>query len=163
MLICAAALALRSCPCSALRCLRLPAGFGSAGRRREPKSTHSTPNDHETKSNASTRTNNTNNDKCKTQVLQLKALGVADVVGFDFMDRPPAAAVVRSLELLLALGALDAATGALTAGVGAPMARLPVDPMFAKVLLASGALGCSVEAMQVVGLVSSDSVFYSPR
>jgi hypothetical protein len=31
----------------------------------------------------------------KHQVLQLKALGVEDVVGFDFMDKPPRAAVVR--------------------------------------------------------------------
>jgi ATP-dependent RNA helicase DHX8/PRP22 len=29
------------------------------------------------------------------QVLQLKALGVEDVVGFDFMDKPPRAAIVR--------------------------------------------------------------------
>lgn len=28
-------------------------------------------------------------------VLQLKALGVADVAGFDFMDPPPKAAIVR--------------------------------------------------------------------
>jgi HrpA-like RNA helicase len=28
-------------------------------------------------------------------VLQLKALGVEDVVGFDFMDKPPTAAIVR--------------------------------------------------------------------
>lgn len=39
-------------------------------------------------------------------VLQLKALGVRDVLGFDFLDPPPAPALVRSLELLLALGAL---------------------------------------------------------
>lgn len=40
-------------------------------------------------------------------VLQLKALGINDVLGFDFMDAPPRAAILRSLELLLALGALD--------------------------------------------------------
>jgi HrpA-like RNA helicase len=39
--------------------------------------------------------------------LQLKALGIDDVLGFDFMDPPPRAALLRSLELLLALGALD--------------------------------------------------------
>ena len=38
-------------------------------------------------------------------VLQLKALGVPDVLAFDFLDPPPRAAVVRSLELLFALGA----------------------------------------------------------
>lgn len=33
-------------------------------------------------------------------VLQLKALGVADVLGFDFLDPPPQFALLRSLELL---------------------------------------------------------------
>lgn len=37
----------------------------------------------------------------------MKALGIQDVLGFDFMDPPPRAALLRSLELLLALGALD--------------------------------------------------------
>ena len=39
--------------------------------------------------------------------LQLKALGFDDLVGFDFMDRPPTAAMLRALETLYALGALD--------------------------------------------------------
>ena len=39
--------------------------------------------------------------------LQLKALGVDNVLQFPFMDAPPVVAVVRALELLLALGALD--------------------------------------------------------
>lgn len=68
----------------------------------------------------------------------------------------------RSLELLYALGALDM-TGNLTDPVGTQMARLPVDPMYGKVLLASHAMGCSLEAMQVVAIVSSDNVFISPR
>jgi ATP-dependent RNA helicase DHX8/PRP22 len=50
-------------------------------------------------------------------VLQLKALGVSDVAGFDFMDPPPQGAVIRSLELLYALGALDS-TGQLTPDTG---------------------------------------------
>lgn len=53
---------------------------------------------------------------------------------FDFMDRPPAGALVRALEQLLALGALGA-DGKLTAPLGRRMARLPVEPAFAKVKL----------------------------
>ena len=33
-------------------------------------------------------------------VLQLKAMGIDDVLGFDFMDPPPAAALLRAHELL---------------------------------------------------------------
>jgi len=94
-------------------------------------------------------------------VLQLKAMGINDVLGFDFMDPPPRAAVIRSLELLLALGALDA-QGSLTP-LGTNLSKLPVDPMFGKVLLGSGSLGCSIEAMQVVAMISTDNIFFSPR
>lgn len=57
----------------------------------------------------------------------------------------------RSLELLFSLGALDA-QGKLTHPVGTTLSRLPVDPMYGKVLLAATGMGCSVEAMQVGGL-----------
>lgn len=42
-----------------------------------------------------------------TVALQLKALGFDDLLAFDFMDRPPTAALLRALETLYALGALD--------------------------------------------------------
>lgn len=95
-------------------------------------------------------------------VLQLKALGIQDVLGFEFMDPPPRAALLRSLELLLALGALDS-RGDLTQPTGVQLARLPVEPMYGKVLLASGQMGCSEEALAVVAMVSTDVVFHQPR
>lgn len=39
--------------------------------------------------------------------LQLKALGVADILAFDFMDRPPQASIERALRVLYDLGCLD--------------------------------------------------------
>ena len=51
-------------------------------------------------------------------VLQLKALGVEDPLSFDFMAPPPAAAMLRALELLFALGALNP-KGQLTDPLGA--------------------------------------------
>jgi len=39
-------------------------------------------------------------------VLLLKALHVEDILTFDFLDRPPQAALVRALEHLYLLGAL---------------------------------------------------------
>lgn len=50
-------------------------------------------------------------------VLQLKSLGVADPTSFDFMDPPPKTALLRALELLFALGALDT-LGQLTKPLG---------------------------------------------
>lgn len=65
-------------------------------------------------------------------VLQLKQLGVRDVLSFGFMDRPPVSALLRALELLFALGALDS-QGDLTEPLGKHMVRLPLEPTFAKV------------------------------
>lgn len=47
---------------------------------------------------------------------------------------------------------------------GVQLARLPVDPMFARCLLASASMGCSEEMLEVVSMVSCDAVvFVSPR
>merc|ERR1711991_1024700 len=40
-------------------------------------------------------------------VLLLKSLGVDDLIHFDFMDPPPAETLIRALEQLYALGALN--------------------------------------------------------
>jgi ATP-dependent RNA helicase DHX8/PRP22 len=40
-------------------------------------------------------------------VLTLKAMGINDMLGFDFMDPPPVQTLVTALEQLYALGALD--------------------------------------------------------
>lgn len=41
------------------------------------------------------------------QVLTLKAMGINDMLGFDFMDPPPPATLISALEQLYNLGALD--------------------------------------------------------
>lgn len=69
----------------------------------------------------------------------------------------------RSLELLYALGALDAA-GKLSKDIGVPLSRLPVDPMYGRVLLAAALKEeCAVEALQLVAMVSAENVFINPR
>lgn len=50
-------------------------------------------------------------------VLMLKSLGIHDLVNFDFMDPPPAEALLRALEQLYALGALNDRCGS-GGGVG---------------------------------------------
>ncbi|KAJ2806449.1 ATP-dependent RNA helicase [Coemansia furcata] len=93
-------------------------------------------------------------------VLQLKAAGVDDVMGFDFMDRPSKKALKHALLELFALDALDD-QGALTP-LGRWMAEFPLEPAYAKVVYASQAAGCTREAIDVVALLSVDSLFYAP-
>jgi pre-mRNA-splicing factor ATP-dependent RNA helicase DHX16 len=68
-------------------------------------------------------------------VLLLKSLGINDLIHFDFLDPPPHETLVLALEQLYALGALNH-RGELTK-LGRRMAEFPVDPMMAKMILAS--------------------------
>ena len=94
-------------------------------------------------------------------VLELKRLGVDDLVHFDFMDPPAPETLMRALELLHYLGAMDD-TGALTP-LGAQMAEYPLDPQLARTLLASPAHQCSNEILSLVALLSVPALFLRPR
>ena len=94
-------------------------------------------------------------------VLQLKALGVNNVLRFNFLSAPPAMNMVRGLELLFALGALDE-DGHLTSPLGMNMVEFPLAPMFAKMLLISGEFECSEEALTVAAMMQIQNVFVSP-
>ncbi|TNN62300.1 Pre-mRNA-splicing factor ATP-dependent RNA helicase DHX15 [Liparis tanakae] len=63
-------------------------------------------------------------------VLQLKKLGIDDLVHFDFMDPPAPETLMRALELLNYLAALND-DGDLTE-LGSMMAEFPLDPQLAK-------------------------------
>jgi len=94
-------------------------------------------------------------------VLQLKAMGINDLLGFDFMDPPPAQTLVAALELLYTLGALDD-EGLLTR-LGRKMAEFPLDPQLSKVVIASAELGCSEEILTIVAMLTVETPFYRPR
>lgn len=95
-------------------------------------------------------------------VLLLKSLGINDLIHFDFMDPPPHETLVLALEQLYALGALNH-KGELTK-MGRRMAEFPVDPMLAKMILASEKYKCSEEILSITAMLSvNNSVFYRPK
>ncbi|KAG6830899.1 hypothetical protein H0H92_014050 [Tricholoma furcatifolium] len=94
-------------------------------------------------------------------ILQLKAMGINDLLSFDFMDPPPAQTMLTALESLYALSALDD-EGLLTR-LGRKMADFPMEPPLAKMLIASVELGCSEEILSIVAMLSVQSVFYRPK
>lgn len=71
-------------------------------------------------------------------------------------------ALCRSLELLFSLGALDTNEN-LTVPLGVQLSKLPLDPAFGRVLLAAGKMGCTVEAVAILSMISTDNVFVEPR
>ena len=96
-----------------------------------------------------------------TVVLMLKRLGVDDLVHFNFMDPPAPETLMRALEMLNYLGALDD-EGDLT-DVGAVMAEFPLDPQLAKMLMASPSFGCSNEILSITAMLSVPNVFVRPN
>lgn len=95
-------------------------------------------------------------------VLMLKALGINDLLHFDFLDPPPHETLVLALEQLYALGALNH-HGELTK-LGRRMAEFPVDPMMAKMLLASEKYKCSEEVVTIAAMLSvNGAIFYRPK
>jgi len=72
-------------------------------------------------------------------VLSLKAMGINDLLGFDFMDPPPVQTLITALQMLYSLGALDE-EGLLTR-LGRKMAEFPLEPQLSKMLIASVDLG----------------------
>ncbi|KAK4692609.1 hypothetical protein P7C71_g4626, partial [Lecanoromycetidae sp. Uapishka_2] len=86
-------------------------------------------------------------------ILQLKALGIDNVLRFDFLTPPPAELIIRALELLYSLGAVDD-YAKLTRPNGIRMAELSVEPMMAKTLLSATAMGCLPEILSVAAMTS---------
>jgi pre-mRNA-splicing factor ATP-dependent RNA helicase DHX16 len=65
----------------------------------------------------------------------LKSMGIDNLVEFDFLDPPPHDMLVKGLEMLYALGALNH-EGKLTM-LGRKMAEFPLEPMLAKMMIKS--------------------------
>uniref|UniRef100_A0A9J8C556 Probable ATP-dependent RNA helicase DHX35 n=1 Tax=Cyprinus carpio carpio TaxID=630221 RepID=A0A9J8C556_CYPCA len=95
-------------------------------------------------------------------ILQLKALGIDNVLRFSFLSPPPAQSMVQALELLYALGGLDQ-YGRLTDPMGVRMAEFPLSPMFAKMLLESGNFGCSKEIVTIAAMMQIQNIFVAPH
>ncbi|KAI1623009.1 adenosinetriphosphatase [Exophiala viscosa] len=95
-------------------------------------------------------------------VLLLKSLGINDLLDFDFMDPPSTDTLVRAVEQLYALGALNNA-GELTK-VGRQMAEFPTDPMLARAILAADKYGCVEEILSIIAMLGEASaLFFRPK
>ncbi len=94
-------------------------------------------------------------------VLLLKSLGVENLLQFHFMDPPPEENILNSMYQLWILGALDN-TGQLTK-LGRKMVEFPLDPSLSKMLIISEEMGCSLDVLIIVSMLSVPSIFFRPR
>ncbi|PHH87901.1 hypothetical protein CDD83_8254 [Cordyceps sp. RAO-2017] len=93
-------------------------------------------------------------------VLELKKLGVEDLVHFDLMDPPAPETMMRALEELNYLACLDD-EGELTT-LGGLASEFPLDPSLAVMLLSSPEFYCSNEVLSITSLLSVPQIFVRP-
>ncbi|EIU7746788.1 ATP-dependent RNA helicase HrpA [Vibrio vulnificus] len=90
-------------------------------------------------------------------ILQMTALGLGDIEAFPFVEAPDKRNILDGVRLLEELGAIN--TNAkdpkkrLTA-VGKQLARLPIDPRLARMVLEAPRFGCLKEVMIIAAALS---------
>jgi len=93
-------------------------------------------------------------------VLQLKEMGVDDPLRFEFVTPPDPQSLLSACKHLYALGALNDKMD--LTDYGRKLARLPVDPVFAHLLLQSKTYGCTAEVLIAVSMLSAENIMYRP-
>ncbi|KAJ3746041.1 P-loop containing nucleoside triphosphate hydrolase protein [Lentinula detonsa] len=93
-------------------------------------------------------------------VLELAKLGIKDLIRFDYLDAPAPETLMRALELLNYLAALND-EGELTA-LGGVMAEFPLDPQLAKTLIVSPEFKVSNEILTITAMLSIPNVWLRP-
>ena len=97
-----------------------------------------------------------------SMILLLKTLGIDDLVNFDFIDIPPKEILIRGLEQLYALGALND-EGELTK-LGRDMSEFPIEPNLSKCIMMSVQYCCLDQILTIVSMLSvGTGFFYKPR
>lgn len=89
-------------------------------------------------------------------ILQMTSLGLGDIARFPFVEPPDRRNVQSGVQLLEELGALrpsGGAGGTLTK-TGRRLARLPIDPRLARMILEAERLGCVREVVVIAAALS---------
>lgn len=86
-------------------------------------------------------------------ILALLNLGITNIVRFDYLSAPPSQLVIRAMDMLYALGAVDE-HARLTKPLGQRMADLPLDPMLAKSLLNAPSFACLSEMLTIAAMMT---------
>jgi len=85
-------------------------------------------------------------------ILRMKALGLADVENFPFIEPPDSRAIADGFKLLEELNAVDE-RGELTP-LGQELAKLPIDPRIARMVLAAKTGNCLAEVLIIAAALS---------
>ena len=97
-----------------------------------------------------------------TVVLKMENLEIENIPTFDFIDMPDHAAFIEAYETLIALGAILRNKTGLTQ-LGKKMARLPLEPKLARMVIEAQEHGCVQEIATIAGFLSVRSIYNRPK
>lgn len=95
-------------------------------------------------------------------VLTMEDLDIPEIENFDFIDAPNLAVFHEAYQTLIALGAIHADKSGLT-DIGREMARLPLEPRVARMVLEAQNHGCVEEIVTVAAFMSAGNVLVRPK
>ena len=87
-------------------------------------------------------------------ILRMKALGLTDVERFPFLDPPQPRMIADGYQLLAELGAVD--EGNHLTPLGRRLARFPIDPRIARMILAAERESCLAEILIIAAVLEVD-------
>lgn len=96
-----------------------------------------------------------------TVILQLKTMNISNIFTFPFIEPPTKDTLTKSFEILYLLQALDS-NGDITE-LGKKIAYFPLDPIYSNMLIKAVDFHCLEEILDLVSLLSVESIFYTPK
>ena len=94
-------------------------------------------------------------------ILQMASLDLGEMATFPFLDPPDPRQITDGLTVLGELGAIDTSSSrdrTILTDVGRALARLPVDPRLARMLVEGSRLGCLAEMLVIVSALAIQDV-----
>ena len=85
-------------------------------------------------------------------ILRMASLNLGDVAAFPFLEMPDSRYINDGFQVLLELGAVNEHNG--LTRLGEQMARLPIDPKIARILLAAKKHDCMAEILVIASALS---------
>lgn len=93
-------------------------------------------------------------------VLDLKCMGIPNVIEFSYLDPPEEKMLFEALRQLYYFQAID--ENGLVTTLGRQLVEFPLQPSLARVLIRSKQLGCEEAVIPIVAMLSVESVFVRP-
>ncbi|KAG2352636.1 P-loop containing nucleoside triphosphate hydrolase protein [Suillus spraguei] len=95
-----------------------------------------------------------------TPILQLKSLGIDDLMKFEWVSAPPAESILRALEGLFAAGMIG--NDGLLTPIGEQVAECPIEVNIARMLFTSKDFNCGEEILTIAAMISIQDAFVMP-